>query len=81
MRRSSSSGSDGRVPPMQTFDTAVLIAHMDSKDPRYEKANEYVFDIGPERPLRPVGHPARAHARSVLCPSCQYIESRRSSPT
>lgn len=33
---------------MQTFDTAVLIAHMDSKDPRYEKANEYVFDIGPE---------------------------------
>jgi len=30
---------------MQTFDTAVLIAHMDSKGPRYEKANEYVFDI------------------------------------
>ena len=46
MRRSSSSGSDGRVPPMQTFDTAVLIAPMDSKDLGHEKANEYVFKIG-----------------------------------
>jgi len=31
---------------MQIFDTAVLIAYMDSKDARHEKANEYVFDVG-----------------------------------
>ena len=43
--KGSSSGSDSRVPPMQISDSAVLIAHMDSKDPRHEKANEYVFDI------------------------------------
>src|SRR5712691_9013683 len=31
---------------MQILDTMVLIAYLDKKDPRYEKASEYVFDIG-----------------------------------
>jgi predicted nucleic acid-binding protein len=30
---------------MQISGHAVLIAYMDSQDPRHEKANEYVFDI------------------------------------
>jgi predicted nucleic acid-binding protein len=51
MWRCSSLGRDGRVPPIQIFDTAVLIAHMDSKDPRHEKANEYVSDVGLRKDL------------------------------
>lgn len=31
---------------MQIVDTAVLIAFLDKNDARYEKANQYVLDIG-----------------------------------
>lgn len=36
---------------MQILDTVVLIAYLDPKDPRYEKANEYVLDIGLKQDL------------------------------
>jgi predicted nucleic acid-binding protein len=36
---------------MQVIDTVVLLAYLDKKDPRHEKAVEYVFDIGLRRDL------------------------------
>jgi hypothetical protein len=74
--------SDGRVPPMQISDTAVLIAYMHRKDPRHEKANEYVFDIGLRKDLfvqsvtqlEPMPLASSVQAANTT-------ESRRSSPT
>lgn len=31
---------------MQVIDTVAILAYLDEEDPRYGKANEYVFDIG-----------------------------------
>ena len=34
---------------MQIIDTVVLLAYLDEKDPRSQRATEYVFDIGLRR--------------------------------
>ncbi len=58
---------------MQISNTNVLIAYIERKDPRHERANEYAFDIGLAKDLfvQSATMLELVPAKS-LCPSCQY---------